>query len=592
MEYSLVKCKGKGRMNVKSGYLLSPKDISTATMIDELVESGVDSLKIEGRMKAPEYVARVVSFYRKYVDAACIGGDNKVSSEDIRELTQIFNRGGSSYTGYYHTYAGTDMMSSSPKSSGVRIGTVAEYDKSRRVCTINLTAEVTGGDGIEVWTQKGPHTGTNISHKAAAGSTIRLHLDGNVQKGDAVFLSYDKRLNDKLKTTYARASRQRKVYVDFKAVQGEEMCISVPEFGVEVKGSVVQAAQNQPTDSERIITQLKKTGGTPFEFCLNACDIGENIYISISELNELRRKACKELEEKITACYLREKKFVRTDKYTPKKSDKPKISVLVSTAEQFKAALDSKPDRIYYVPENAKDLQKATSAAHKNGIELFAALPYISRDCNADNTKFIEECEKTSVNGFMIRSYMDITSEKRKVCDYTLNIMNSIGIQAAENIFGAESVTLSPELNLKELKALAGEDTEVVIYGRLPLMTTQQCPIGLYCGEKKNGKFCSEKGKNDTYILRDRKNAEFPIKPQCNACYAMIYNSAPVYIPGKTNDIMSIGAGMVRLEFTIEDYEHTKRVIEEHKRVICEGEQPSYTPDKEVTKGHFYRGVN
>jgi putative protease len=483
------------------------------------------------------------------------------------------------------------MMSSSPKSSGIQIGTVADYDKSRRVCTIRLSADVTGGDGIEVWTQKGPHTGTNISHKAAAGSVIKLFLDGQIQKGDKVFLSYDKRLNDKLKNTYGTTSRQRPVDISFKAIEGENMRLSIPAYGIVTEGGTVQGALNQPMTADKITDRLQKTGGTPFAFNVTECEISDNIYIPVAELNEIRRIACKKLEEKMSTNLKRGKITVRTEKYTPEKADKPKISVLTSTADQFAAALEAVPDRIYYTAKSAKDLQKAASEAHKKGIELFAAMPHISRDCNADNEEYVNSLAKTSVDGFLVRSFMKMNTQKTLVPDYTLNVTNSYALKAAQNIFGADTVTLSTELNLKELKPLAGIDTEVVVYGRIPLMTTQQCPVGLYCGEKHSGKYCSEKDKNESYILSDRKKAEFPIKTQCALCYALIYNSAPIYMLNKADDVLSLGAGMLRLELTTESFEESKRLIEEHKDVLLNKKSVSFIPE-EQTKGHFYRGVN
>ena len=146
MDYTFL----KDNKVVKKGCIISPKDVSTVEILDKVMSTGTDSLKIEGRMKSPEYVYEVVSQYRKYIDMVA---NNKfdVDKNDVKELTQIFNRGGSSSQGYYNCYSGKTMISSSPKSSGVEIGKVVDYNFKKKQCKIKLFDNVTSGDGIEIW---------------------------------------------------------------------------------------------------------------------------------------------------------------------------------------------------------------------------------------------------------------------------------------------------------------------------------------------------------------------------------------------------------------------------------------------------------
>lgn len=148
-------------------------------------------------MKSPEYVYEVVSTYRKYVDEVTDKGTLTIDKEDISNLTQIFNRGGSSSHGYYDTYSSLSMLSKSPKSSGVEIGVVTGYNPKNKRCSIKLSRPVTAGDGIEIWSKQ--HTGTGVNQTAGVGSTISVVVDGYIQKGDRVFKSFDKALNDILK---------------------------------------------------------------------------------------------------------------------------------------------------------------------------------------------------------------------------------------------------------------------------------------------------------------------------------------------------------------------------------------------------------
>ena len=289
MEYSLL----EDDKTLKSGYLLSPKDISTAEILDKVLATGVDSLKIEGRMKSPEYVYQVVSTYRKYVDDVMENGTLTIDKEDISNLTQIFNRGGSSSHGYYDTYSSLNMLSKSPKSSGVEIGVVTGYNPKNKRCSIKLSRPVTAGDGIEIWSKQ--HTGTGVNQTAGVGSTISVVVDGYIQKGDRVFKSFDKALNDVLKKTYSKNTRKMTINATASVNVGEKSYIEFPDYGIRVYGETAETPLNRPMTEEDIVSRLSKTGDTPFTFNFIDCNIGENVYIPVSALNSLRRDALSEL---------------------------------------------------------------------------------------------------------------------------------------------------------------------------------------------------------------------------------------------------------------------------------------------------------
>ena len=151
-------------------------------------------------------------------------------------------------------------------------------------------------------------------------------------------------------------------------------------------------------------------------------------------------------------------------------------------------------------------------------------------------------------------------------------------------------------MNLQELQELTSDKSEVVIYGRLPLMTTHQCPVGIHCANKKSGKYCKLKGIEGNYQLKDRKNVKFPIVRDCDNCVAFILNSAPICILNKKDDILSLDSNMLRLDFTTENAKTVKNVIQEHMNVLQKGNKMSaefekYMKSEKATGGHFYRGV-
>ncbi len=170
--------------------------------------------------------------------------------------------------------------------------------------------------------------------------------------------------------------------------------------------------------------------------------------------------------------------------------------------------------------------------------------------------------------------------------------MNRASINEMRKIYG-NTVTLSTELNTKEIKQIADKNCEIVVYGRLPLMTTQQCPVGLYESNKGKGRYCACKNKDAEYKFIDRTKTEFPIIRDCEQCVAFVLNSAPIYILNKADAVLKTGAGFMRMEFTVENYEETFNIASEHINVIEKGKKPSDIKSipKEATGGHFNRGV-
>ncbi|MGL4790537.1 MAG: peptidase U32 family protein, partial [Anaerotignaceae bacterium] len=160
---------------VAEGHLLSTKDMETVSILPKLIEAGITSFKIEGRMKSPEYVAGVTKIYRKYIDMYFETPDKyKVEESDMKILLQLFNRGGFTQ-GYYENHSGESMMSPKrPKSWGVQTGFVDSFDKKSGRATIRTREPLIPGDGIEIWTEKEPHVGSNINKASKAGEIISI----------------------------------------------------------------------------------------------------------------------------------------------------------------------------------------------------------------------------------------------------------------------------------------------------------------------------------------------------------------------------------------------------------------------------------
>ncbi len=572
MEYTLL----KNGNAVKSGYLLSPRDISTVDITSKLIDAGIYSFKIEGRMKSPEYVAQTVSSYRKAIDG------ETPKKEDILELMQVFNRGGNSTHGYYDCFAGNNMLSPSPKSSGVRAGTVISADK--KGCVIKTDIALHCGDGIEIWNKKRSNTGCGISSELKKGDTLRLDVYG--EKGSPVYRSFDKMLNDKLKKMSVRPTKRQTVQAEFTALSNKPMRLVLKlEKDIEITGDIPCAAQNKPMTAEDIISRLEKTGDTPFIFDFVKTEIDNGLFIPVSALNRLKRDAAEAAEKYIVENSKRKAGNIELSLPSNTLTRPQKLSVFVENISQLTTVLAHSPSRIYTeLNEDTIDgILSCIDTAHKNGIQLFAALPRISRnDYSKAIEKLVNILETTDIDGYLLRNYPPLKTDKQLMYDYCFNTFNSVAAQYFKN------VTLSPELNLKELKQLSGDDTEIVVYGNTVLMSTHQCPAGNATGNKK-GRFCSEKGNCDSYALKDRTGAVMPVMTHCRSCTAFILNSAPVFLAHRFKEIAAVGAEYMRLDFTVETAEQTKNILETYIKAFS-GESVS-PPDTPHTGGHYFRGV-
>lgn len=319
----------------KSGYMLSPKDLCTINCLGELAEARVASLKIEGRMKFPEYVAAVTAIYRKYLDQYAEKGSYTVCQEDWHILNQVFNRG-SFTTGYLYGNPGKELLSGTlPKHQGVYIGQVAgraekvkaakslkgaqKYGKrgagTSCLIDVELEKDLNLGDGVEIRSRE--LTGnivTYLEHKK--GNVVRIgDVKGCVRPGDPVYRISDVKLMQELRQTYEqggpRGNKHRKkipVDMEFQAEEGQHPRLTVREknrsegqtHGLEVTLAVeeiIRPAERHPLTEAAAVRQLSKTGATPFVPEHIKTDIGENCALPLAVINRLRREALAELAE-------------------------------------------------------------------------------------------------------------------------------------------------------------------------------------------------------------------------------------------------------------------------------------------------------
>ena len=552
----------------KQGYLCSPKDMNTLEILGDIVAAGATSLKIEGRMKSPEYVYLVTKAYREMLDTSF------VSAETQQNLLQIFNRGGSFSAGYYNTYASLDMMSTvTPKSSGTKVGIVINAKKGE----IKFTASLHPGDGIEIWTNDGNHVGMGISKKILAGETVRFSIVGNIAAGNLVYKSHDNGLVSSTKKEMAAATRRQKVTCEVKAIPGEKFCFNVSAQGAAVTtyGNIVESAVNAPITKEEILAQLSKAGNTPFELEFTKVRIGENVFFAKSDLNRLRRSALDALQEEILRNIKRPLASVKLELSVAKApSQQQKLTVQISDAKHLPAVLKADIVRVY-IPYSQEIL-----ALPKYDTEIFVALPHISRnETEAEIKTLLPQLENSNIDGYLVSTWgqleilKSLSTKKTIYLNYTFNIFNNWAMES----FAGYGITLSQELNIHEIKSMSAKAFELVVYGKQILMSAHNCPVGLYG-------ICKQQG----YHLRDKMGMEFPILTDCHRCTAHILNSKTLDTAPKFAALKATNADSFRLIFATEDDATICETISRYKKAL---QGLTVTKTDDTTYGHYFRGV-
>lgn len=549
---------------VQEQYLLSPKDLCGLNDIGKLAEAGVDSLKIEGRMKSPEYVAVVTGIYRKYLDLYAESGQVKVMEKDWDALHQIFNRGGFT-PGYLHGNPKRSLMSLHlPKHQGLRIGSVEkatvqhaaeQRGKGRRMgkaepqvsgqrgrILVRLERKLSLGDGIEVrnrelsgnivtWMQKDGH---NV-READAGELVWVgYLDGHFQRGDAVYKITDKQLMQQAKDSYEGKSslaekrlKKTEIKLSFAAKLGEFPSLTAEDdCGHQVTEHLdtqPEIAQVKELTKETAAAQLSKTGGTPFQVIACELNIEGGISLPISKINELRRHTMEKLEERINTSGKRQAHaysgFVHQQ--APADGLTQNIPYIAQGGcgfylfhpDQLNVQDTAAGDRVYL------PYHQIPSSWIENGLQIpdtslvcVPVIPNITKGWHDENIRlrFAELLHLAGWQGIMVGQWGWVepfaAAGVKVYGDYGLNLYNSQDFLLAHRS-GISEAVVSDELTPEDILKLNfhGVIPEITIGGRKPLMVSEHLLMEDWPdGAKRTS------GKYDAY-LRDRKGIQYPI---------------------------------------------------------------------------------
>ena len=592
-------------------YLLSLKDICTLELIPEMIESGIYSFKIEGRMKKPEYAAAVAFQYRKYADlylkyyeecpaeedpAAYAMKKYRVREEDRQMLLDLYNRGGF-HAGYYHTQNGREMISlNRPNHAGVPA--VKVLAKKGRNVTAKALTDLYPQDIIELPMRKGREKADNYTCKDAVrkGMNVQIPVFADTPfKRDEIWMrTRNSTLIDTLREEFVNEKIKERICGTFRLYPQEKATLTVKcrDAEITVAGEKAQEALSQPMSRERIEKQLRKTGNTEFEFSFLKVEIGEKVFLPMQSLNELRREALETLEKVLC------EKYRRSGEVKDPEEDKTELSMeeevlsgwtaSVRTAEQMEVILEEEAiGRIYVdctmfprIWEKDSYVEWITKV-HAAGKEIYLVMPYIFRE----RTRKQYEAAYNRIfgagwDGILIANYESFAFLKehgytgRIMTDYNLYEFN----QESRKFWKEKGVfefTAPVELTERELQNLRVKDGEVIVYGYLPMMISAGCI-------QKTTRGCLKKSGQTT--ITDRYRNPFVVKNECDYCYNILYNYVPLYLGDRMEEVYQIGPGRIRLMFTTERQQEVRQILSAY----FEGKE---LPEGTYTRGHWKRGI-
>ena len=473
-------------------YPLSMKDLNTLEYLDELIEAGVSSLKIEGRMKSPEYVYTVTKLYRMAIDSYYETGKVKIDEEEINNLQKLFSRG---FTKGYLFNEEIDhiLNTNRPNHQGIYIGKVIDYKNS--FVTVRLTEDVSINDGIRIVLDNDDY-GTVLNEfyidkklvkEAKNGDTISFKVNKLIPKNSKVLLTKDSKLINKIDEVIKTNPRKVGITALIKLNKNKPMEMVVTDYtnSIKVLGDVIEESKSHPTTQDEVLEKMNKLSDTVYTFDNIRVDIDSDVFIPFKKLNDIRHKLFKELDK----ARLYEKEFIK-EKYSIELDDYPQEelkSVLVNSENNDKYDIvysENIRDKIYKIPK-----------------VIF------------DYSKFDPDKE------YLVGEIGAFNKLKKISCDYSFNVVNSYTVALLHSL-GANRITLSLELTPKQIENIMNNyvkrynknpNLEVIVSGYREVMTLKTNlnklykDENLYLVDRFNNRYRIRERDNITYIYEHKK---------------------------------------------------------------------------------------
>lgn len=599
-------------------HLLSPKDLCTANLIPELLHAGVASLKIEGRMKSPEYVQAVVGVYRAVIDRveAAIDRDGidsvvasdapelRASEEEMNVLSEAFSRGFT--TAYLKGKRGNEIMSyGRPNNRGVFVGRVAKVREG--LVFIDPETELHVGDLIEFWTNRGHFVHTIGEFKTDRAGRVFFPVERAVGKGDRVFRVRNAEAafvdDDKLPSVAVCARAELRIgqpaLLTFTVAAGDA--------SVTVEGPEVEAARTKAITEEEVREHIDRMGTTPFYLSSLEIDLDEGVGMGFSMLHKLRARAAEELQEAILAHY-----HARKLERTPSRAFAPvvrkgwcKVAALATNPACARAAKRAGADLIYVPAANYRRGEaviagQLSDTAEQAGYpkQCIPVLPTVSQMFDEEKRNGFDTWKRVKADKpVMVENLGQLLHATEMGAAPEVGphipVTNKLDLQAMADL-GAQRVWLSPELSLvqiEELGDMAPMPLGLTIMGQTELMVTEHCLLMSQgpCNQK-----CAECARRKSpHYLKDRKGYEMPVITDCTG-RSHLYNAVQMDVAHLMPEIIGAGVSTVLVDTTLMNVKETTEKVARAVRArdIAQKDGNKVAKAEGATSGHLFRGVS
>lgn len=599
-------------------HLLSPKDLCTANLIPELLHAGVASLKIEGRMKSPEYVQAVVGVYRAVIDRveAAIDRDGidsvvasgapelRASEEEMNVLSGAFSRGFT--TAYLKGKRGNEIMSyGRPNNRGVFVGRVAKVREG--LVFIDPETELHVGDLIEFWTNRGHFVHTIGEFKTDRAGRVFFPVERAVGKGDRVFRVRNAEAafvdDDKLPSVAVCARAELRIgqpaLLTFTVAAGDA--------SVTVEGPEVEAARTKAITEEEVREHIDRMGTTPFYLSSLEIDLDEGVGMGFSMLHKLRARAAEELQETILAHY-----HARKLERTPSRAFAPvvrkgwcRVAALATNPACARAAKRAGADLIYVPAANYRRGEaviagQLSDTAEQAGYpkQCIPVLPTVSQMFDEEKRNGFDTWKRVKADKpVMVENLGQLLHATEMGAAPEVGphipVTNKLDLQAMADL-GAQRVWLSPELSLvqiEELGDMAPMPLGLTIMGQTELMVTEHCLLMSQgpCNQK-----CAECARRKSpHYLKDRKGYEMPVITDCTG-RSHLYNAVQMDVAHLMPEIIGAGVSTVLVDTTLMNVKETTEKVARAVRArdIAQKDGNKVAKAEGATSGHLFRGVS
>ncbi len=600
MEYEIINAKTKNKIgNTGKKYFLSSKDLNNIDEIDSLLDAGIISFKIEGRMKRPEYVATIIDKYRKAIDNKNIDDNDKI------EIKQIFNREftkGNTFGDF-----GKDFISyKKPNNRGVLVGEV--IDNKNNKIKIKLHHSINIGDGLEIESNKNDNFLIHWNEDSYIDEIVEVHNVRDIPEGAKVYRNSSAKLLKNAVNSYSVENIKYPIDIKLRLNINENPIAFVKLDDIELKINtdyIIEEAKKAPMTFERILEQMEKLNDTVYYLNDFSIDKDENIFLPISEVNEIRRVLVEELNT-IKSNYnnrdLSKEIIIDKNQYKNKIDNIPrkKLSIRVSNLYQLEQLNLGKVDRIYLNFDIKLD--RALKILNNRDIEIYLDTEKILYNNDLSILKEKLDRYKDLVTGVVADNSGTVEFLKENY-DFKihggegLNIFNTFTSEFYKDQ-NVESVSLSYELRLNQIKDICKNRNniyETQVYGYTPVMVNKSCPMSIIKNCKDDSE-CDNCIYSNGHSLLDRKGMEFYTERKNKN--TIIYNAVPIMVLNNIKDIENAGVSYLRLDFRFEEerireiqeiyYDYLNDNIDKN---IMNRFLEEYRLKNNITKGHYFRGV-